>query len=410
MLTRRRAVCPLVSVPLAALLAAAQIGLILYAVPKARALSLQVSWGAAPDSRTPQALSVAPDSPRWKLEGQARVAQFQGRKSLFLDGGAATLKDFEMRDGVIDVDVATPASRGFFGIQFRIAGENAEWVYLRQHKSGAPDAMQYTPVLNTGLNWQIYNGPGFTGAIDIPKEVWFHLRLEVSGAQAKFYVSEMDKPALVMNDLKSGVQHGQVALAVLTGATYFSNFEIRPTPEAAWQRSPAPMPPGTLTGWSLSPSYDALARDPERPLSPAESGSMRWQDVEAEPPGFVVIYRYREAPHPRVSFANDFSKRLEPQPGMRIVYARTVIDADRDQVKKLYLGYSDDVSLFLNGRILFRGRSAQNFRDPGFLGIVSPENDAVYLALKKGHNELMLAVSELGGGWGFICRLEDVGN
>ena len=76
-------------------------------------------------------------------------------------------------------------------------------------------------------------------------------------------------------------------------------------------------------------------------------------------------------------------------------------------MKKLYVGYSDDVSVFLNGRILFRGRSAQNFRDPGFLGIVNPENDAVYLPLKKGANELMLAVSELGGGWGFICRLAD---
>jgi hypothetical protein len=29
------------------------------------------------------------------------------------------------------------------------------------------------------------------------------------------------------------------------------------------------------------------------------------------------------------------------------------------------------------------------------------------LPLKKGRNELMLAVSELGGGWGFICRLAD---
>jgi hypothetical protein len=38
-------------------------------------------------------------------------------------------------------------------------------------------------------------------------------------------------------------------------------------------------------------------------------------------------------------------------------------------------------------------------------GIVNPENDTVYLPLKKGSNELMLAVSELGGGWGFICRL-----
>jgi hypothetical protein len=109
-----------------------------------------------------------------------------------------------------------------------------------------------------------------------------------------------------------------------------------------------------------------------------------------------------------VSFADDFSKRLEPQPGTKLVYARTTIASDRDQVRKLEIGYSDEVSVFLNGRILYRGRSAQYFRDPGFLGIVHPENDAVFLPLKKGNNELMLAVGEIGGGWGFICRLEDV--
>jgi hypothetical protein len=163
-----------------------------------------------------------------------------------------------------------------------------------------------------------------------------------------------------------------------------------------------------LTRWSLSPTYDALARNLEVALPPSESDRIRWQDVEAEPPGFVVIYRYREAPHPRVTFANDFSQRLEPQPGMKVVYARTSIEAEREQVKKLFIGYSDDVSVFLNGRLLFRGRSAQYFRDPAFLGIVNPENDAVYLPLKKGNNELILAISELGGGWGFICRLAEV--
>jgi hypothetical protein len=388
--------------------AAVLIGLNFSVASKAFAATPKVLFESASHSQTAQTLSVPPDSPRWELQGQAKTAEYQGRKCLFLDGGAATLKDFEMRDSVVDMDVATPASRGFFGIQFRIDGNNAEWVYLRQHKSGLPDALQYTPVLNTGLNWQIYNGPGFTGAVEIPKDVWFHLRLEVSGAQAKLYVKDMDKPVLVMDDLKSGVQRGQVALAVLTGATYFSNFEIRTTPDAVWQRRLPPMPSGTLTKWRLSPVYDALTRNLEVALPSSESDAIRWQDVEAEPPGFVVIYRYREAPHPRVSFANDFSKRLEPQPGMKVVYARTSIDSDRDQVKKLYIGYSDDVSVFLNGKILFRGRSAQNFRDPGFLGIVNPENDAVYLPLKKGSNELMLAVSELGGGWGFICRLADM--
>ena len=381
----------------------------MFRLPAHCALWLFVS---AAHAAAPQALSVPADSPRWDLEGQASVAEYQGRKSILLNGGAAVLKDFEMRDGVLDVDVSTPASRGFFGFDFRIdeKGSNYEEVYLRQHESGQADAMQYTPVLNTGRNWQIYNGPGFTGNVDIPKDTWFHLRLEVTGAQAKLYVKDMDKPALVMTDLKSGMQKGQIALYDLTGATYFSNFEVRTTSDAAWERHLPAMPPNTLTRWSISPSYDALQRNLEHPLSTAESATIHWQDVEAEPPGFVVLYRYLQAPHPRVTFQGDFSKRLEPQPGMKVVYARTTIESDRDQVKKLNIGYSDDVSVFLNGRILYRGRSAQAFRDPRFLGIVNPENDAVYLPLKKGSNELMLAVSELGGGWGFICQLVDVGH
>src|SRR6202171_2323919 len=237
MITRREVIRLSCSVLVAALFTAAATGLNFSLVPNASAAYFQTA-------HTPATLSVPVYSPRGDLQGQARAAEYQGRKCLFLDGGAAVLKDLEMRDGVVDVDVATPASRGFFGIQFRIAndGANAEWVYLRPHKSGLPDAMQYTPVLNTGANWQIYNGPGFTGAVDIPKDVWFHLRLEVAGAQAKLYVKDMDKPALVMNDLKTGVQKGLVALYVLTGATYFSNFEIRTTPDGAWERRLPPMP------------------------------------------------------------------------------------------------------------------------------------------------------------------------
>ena len=252
--------------------------------------SYLAAQGAA--AQPAQTLAIPPDSPRWQLEGQAKTAEYQGRKCLFLDGGAAILKDFEMRDGVLDVDVATPASRGFFGFDVRIDadGKNYEEIYLRQHKSGLPDAMQYTPVLNTGRNWQLYNGPGFTGAVDIPKDVWFHLRLEVTGAQAKFYVKDMDKPALVMDDLKSGVQKGQVALYVLTGATYFSNFEVRETPAALWERHLPPMPEGTLTKWSLSPSYDALARNLEHPLSPQRA---RHHELAGCGSGAARLYRHQ---------------------------------------------------------------------------------------------------------------------
>ncbi|HEV7745390.1 MAG TPA: hypothetical protein VGO56_10380 [Pyrinomonadaceae bacterium] len=407
MITRRKVIRRLRSVLIGTSLAAALMFVGLHLTSKAAAAPRQQLATSAAQSQTPQTLSVPADSSRWELQEQAKVTDYLGRKSLLLNGGAATVKDFEMRDGVINVDVATTAIRGFFGIQFRLDkdGSNGEWIYLRPHNSGLPDALQYTPVLNTGANWQIYNGTGFTGAVDIPRDEWFHLRIEVVGAQAKLYVKDMDKPALVMTDLKSGMQKGQVALYVLTGATYFSNFEIQTTPDAPWERHLPPLPAGTLTKWSISPSYDALARNLEMDLSSSERDAISWQAVEAEAPGFVVLYRYREAPHLRVSFATDFSKRLEPQPGTKVLYARTVVESDREQVKKLLLGYSDEVSVFLNGKILYRGRSAQNFRDPRFLGIINPENDTVYLPLKKGSNELMLAVSELGGGWGFICRL-----
>src|SRR4029079_8346711 len=91
-------------------------------------------WFAAPvHPQTPQTLSVPPDSPRWDLEGEAKVAEYLGRKCLYLNGGAAILKDLKMRDAVIDFDMATPAERGFAGIDFRLTddGANGERFYIR---------------------------------------------------------------------------------------------------------------------------------------------------------------------------------------------------------------------------------------------------------------------------------------
>ena len=188
------------------------------------------------------------------------------------------------------------------------------------------------------------------------------------------------------------------------------NFEIRPTPDAPWERHLPPMPPDTLTKWSTSPAYDALARNLERPLTPAES---RGNAVAA---GRGRASRLRGALSLSPSAASDrhLPDRLFDAPSAAARNACAVrtynIESDRDQVRKLEIGYSDDVSIFLNGQILYGGRSALSFRDPGFLGIVNTENDAVYLPLKKGNNELLLAVSELSGGWGFICRLTNVAN
>ena len=310
-----------------------------------------------------QAESIPAVSPRWKLDGKAEATEYLGRRCIALQDGRASVRDFEMTDGVIDVDMAGSGARGFYNILFRTQADgNGETVYLRPHKTGLDDAQQYTPILNGASAWQIYNGPGFTRSVDIPRDVWFHVRLEITGAQAKLYINDMHSPSLVMNDLKSGFRRGGVGL----GGTCFSNFEVRETTPVTWERHEPPMPAATITKWSLSSNLDAIERDLERPLSKPEAAAMRWQDITAEPPGFVVINRYRRSPEVFPTFANNFSKRLEPQKRMQVVYARTTIVSDRDQLKKLNIGYSDNVSVFLNDKILYRGRSAQRFRDPGF--------------------------------------------
>jgi hypothetical protein len=109
-----------------------------------------------------------------------------------------------------------------------------------------------------------------------------------------------------------------------------------------------------------------------------------------------------------VPFFLQTSERTGKREGRRMVFARAVIYSDRDQRKKMSFGYSDEATIFLNSEPVFTGKSAFRFRDPGFLGIMDVENDAVYLDLKKGRNEVLLAVAEYFGGWGFICRIDDM--
>ncbi len=120
----------------------------------------------------------------------------------------------------------------------------------------------------------------------------------------------------------------------------------------------------------------------------------------------VVIDRYRRSPG-RSGVFNDPAQRTGARPGRKVVFARATIYSDRGQLKRMSLGYSDEVTVFLNGRPLFTGRSAYRYRDPGFLGIMDVEDDGVYLDLRKGSNEIVLGVAEYFGGWGFICRLDD---
>jgi hypothetical protein len=356
------------------------------------------------------AISVAFDSDRWQIQDpKGRKLDHLGRKSLYLTSGYAFLPDVVFEDGVIEVDVAAQNLASFVGIVFRSekAGEH-EIVYFRPHKSGQEDAVQYTPSFNGGAGWQLYSGKGFTTAVDIPKEQWLHIRIEIQGLNGKVYFNNSEKPVLLIEDLKHGYSHGSIGLWGSANGGYFSNFSyivdpVRQRPA----RKPASIPAGIITKWELSEAFDVAIKDPESLPAPADWKTMRWQSVEVEAPGMLVIDRYRRSAHIVGQFPSP-SDRTGKREGRKAVFARAVIYSDRDQIKRLSFGYSDEATLFLNGRPVFTGKSAFRFRDPGFLGIMDVEDDAVYLDLKKGRNELALGVADYFGGWGFICRLDEL--
>ena len=92
---------------------------------------------------------------------------------------------------------------------------------------------------------------------------------------------------------------------------------------------------------------------------------------------------------------------------LNTVLAQATIQSDIDQIKRLNFGYSDRVKVYLNGQLLYSGNKAFRARDYRFLGTIGFLNN-LFLPLKKGDNNLVIAVSETFGGWGLQAKFSDI--
>jgi hypothetical protein len=343
---------------------------------------------AAPAFSQPSASDF--DAARWDM-GQARIVEHLGRQALT---GTAFLKGATLRNGVIEVDIATTnRTRSYPGVLFRVKDTaNYERFYVRPHRSPFyDDVLQYGPTFNGVDSWQLYYGPGFTAAMEVLPDRWNHMKIMVSGSRAQVYWNDSPEPVLIVDELAHGDGAGTIGLVgPQDGTAFFSNLTFTVDDNLAL---PLPQPrtamPGLIPVWELSDPFPALGVDittyPEK-----IAAASAWKPVAADRRGMVDISRA----HGRRSRAGD------------CVLARTTLVADGDSRQRFAFGYSDIVTVFLNGQPLFSGNSAYQSRDRSFLGIVG-FLDELYLPLKKGDNELLLLLGETMGGWGFCCRRAD---
>jgi len=325
----------------------------------------------------------------WVLDGAETITHL-GRDSLI---GAAVVKDVEFENGVIEVDVAIDGSRSYPGFIFRMASnENMERVYIRPHRAGLyPDAVQYMPQFNGSETWQLYSGEGFTAAATFAAGEWIHLRLEFHGSQARLFVNDAGEPTLVIHDLKHGESKGAIGLYGPKDRTAcFSNFSYRVDDTLAFDSPPEKkMHPWTMSDWEISRALPANQVDMSVYPRFSLIFAAQWQKVTAEASGLVDIARHVK----RANRTGD------------CVLARSVFRADRRSRVKLSLGYSDKVSVFHNGRIVFTGDYTYRSREPSFVGVVGL-HDTIVLDVPRGRNEILLIVSETFGGWGFTVRAD----
>lgn len=344
----------------------------------------------------------------WEVDDPAAaLVDRDGVEVLSMASGSAWLTGKTLSTGVIEVDVWPLGSPGFAGIGFHSQDlANLELVYLRVHKSGSWDAVQYCPRFNSIDGWQLYTGPPFTSAASWTVGESVRLRLEVGTRQVRVFVGEDSSEPLLTTPLKTDAIDGGIMLWSRIG-NQFSNFrfEERSVDEASWEGEEtleASSSDGErwspIRAWEISDSVDAVTL-PATPYRLDELPAVaRWLPVEAEPDGLLNLSRWR---------SKSSLGRRPIHNSVDAVVARTTLENASDGRRALRLDYSDSVMVFLNGDAIFAGTSTFRSRHPTFLGLATG-NDIVYLDLRKGDNELVIVTSELFGGWGFRAELANM--
>jgi len=350
---------------------------------------------AAGAGETPLSFSTG-----WEIPGKgAAFESYLGHEALRVGTGRVFYRELALQDGSIDFDIALTSHRAFAYLQFRMASdEEHEEIYFRPHKSELPDALQYTPVFRGVSQWQLFHGPGGTAAVGLPPDEWIHVRLVMRGRQAAVYVGDVDEPQLVVARLGHEPRAGYIALrgflprgTPTQHAAHFANVVVDDTePSIEQTTEPPPQPKaGTLTRWDLSPAF----RVEEAPVEDLpELAGTEWVAATTEPQGFVLVDRWLTRPEGR---------------GISATIARVRVQSDEATTRRLEFGFSDWVSVFLNGRLLFTGAAPFSPDRPRRDGLLTPDDYGLALPLRAGENELILVVSDVFGGWGFFGRLAE---
>lgn len=149
---------------------------------------------------------------------------------------------------------------------FQKPAEVMKTLAFRPHHSNTarvPDVLQYVAAFNGIDSWQLYRGDGRTAYADVPRNEWMHVKLEVSGTQARVFLGDAAQPALVIHDLARGRSKGGLGLmGPQDGTAYFSGFGYRADDTLRLDPPPPACSTSRVTPGASDPARTASWRGP----------------------------------------------------------------------------------------------------------------------------------------------------
>lgn len=339
-------------------------------------------------------LKVPLEAKHWESQGQKLEftnTDGQAVMKLLPGAGKTVLRELEFSIGTIEFDIK-PINQGFAFMYFRYQDEKEnEGFYFRTSREGkplAPDAIQYTPHIG-GVNlWDML--PHYQTNAGFKKDEWNHVKLEVSKSQMRLYINSETKPTLDVPLLEGNVAKGKIAFEgeMLVSNLSISQAEVNGLPQVPGI-DPTDYDPRYIRSWMRSQpltttekvdfSYDFMPND-----------TTQWANIEAERRGLVNLSR---------EFGLSESRRM--------LWLKVMLKSEKEQTRKINLGFSDEVWVFLNSQIVHMDKNLYNqpmMKEPD--GRISIENTSFDLPLREGNNELLIGVANSFYGWGIMARLD----
>lgn len=330
----------------------------------------------------------------WSLSDQgASIVDHMGRKAVKVNRGTLTLKDMTFGDGIIEFDIAMPGVRGFAGVTFRTRdGGMGENFYLRGHLSGMPDANQYQPVFNGNSAWQIFHGARYSAPTPYAADRWTKVKLVVKGTKMDVYI-DSEQPVLHVDNLMLGDAPGGINLNGFVADFYYSNMRVTRDDSVTLTGTPAPLPDlptGLIKSFSVGTTAVAAEKvEAKAWLDKALMEDQSWQTLAVGETGALNL--------------GQVSARTRD---INTLLVKLNLKADEAKTIQLKYGFSDRVTVFLNGHALVHGNDTYQTRDYRYLGTIGLF-DSVFLPLEAGDNEVVFAVTEAFGGWALMAATPD---